>query len=83
MPSYNAPIRDFEFVLKELLEIDKQKHLKGFDEIDESLVDSLLAEGGKLCEEVLFPLNQRQHWALTKADTLSSANLLMDVRVTR
>lgn len=58
MPSYKAPIRDFEFVLKELLEIDKYKHLKGFDQIDESLASSLLAEGSKLCEEVLFPLNQ-------------------------
>lgn len=58
MPSYKAPIRDFEFVLKELLEIDKYKHLKGFDSIDDSLASSLLAEGAKLCEEVLFPLNQ-------------------------
>ncbi len=58
MPQYHAPIRDFEFVLKELLEIEKHKHLKGFNEIDNNLIDSLLTEGAKLCEEVLFPLNQ-------------------------
>lgn len=58
MPTYHAPIRDFEFVIKELLEIDKYKHLKGFEEVDENLLSSLLAEGAKLCEEVLFPLNQ-------------------------
>lgn len=58
MPQYHAPIRDFEFVIKELLELDKYKHLKGFDEVDENLLGSILAEGAKLCEEVLFPLNQ-------------------------
>jgi alkylation response protein AidB-like acyl-CoA dehydrogenase len=32
--------------------------MKGFEEVDEALIGSLLAEGAKLCEEVLFPLNQ-------------------------
>jgi len=58
MPQYHAPIRDFDFILKELLEVEKYKHLKGFGEIDDNLINSLLVEGAKLCEEVLFPLNQ-------------------------
>ena len=58
MPQFNAPIRDFEFVLKELFKVDSQKNLKGFEEIDSDLISSLLSEGAKLCEEVLFPLNQ-------------------------
>lgn len=58
MPQFNAPIRDFEFVLKELLKVDSIDGLKGFDEIDSDLISSLLSEGAKLCEEVLFPLNQ-------------------------
>lgn len=58
MPQYHAPIRDFDFVLKELLEIETYKHLQGFDQVDDNLVNSLLSEGAKLCEEVLFPLNQ-------------------------
>ncbi len=59
MPSYHAPIKDFEFVLNDLLNIQQYKqNLKGFDQVDENLVSSLLSEGAKLCEEVLFPLNQ-------------------------
>lgn len=58
MPQYNAPIRDFEFILKELLNIGKYKNLKIFENVDDNLISSLLTEGAKLCEEVLFPLNQ-------------------------
>ncbi len=58
MPQYRAPIRDFEFVLKEFLNIEKYKDLEGFEEVDNDLISALLSEGAKLCEEVLFPLNQ-------------------------
>lgn len=59
MPIYHAPIRDFQFVINEFLNIEHYKgQLKGFDEIDESLVSGLLSEGAKFCEEVLFPINQ-------------------------
>lgn len=58
MPQYRAPIRDFEFVLNELFNVASCKDLKGFSEVDESLISALLGEGAKLCEEVLFPLNQ-------------------------
>jgi len=58
MPQYRAPIRDFEFLLNEFLDVSQYKDLKGFDTIDQSLISSLIAEGGKFCQEVLFPLNQ-------------------------
>lgn len=60
MPQYKAPIRDFEFVLHELLGVSDglYEKLKGFEEVDKNLVDAFLGEGAKLCEEVLFPLNQ-------------------------
>jgi len=58
VPQYKAPLRDFEFVLHELLKVTEYKTLKGFEEVDKSLVDALLSEGAKLCEQVLFPLNQ-------------------------
>jgi alkylation response protein AidB-like acyl-CoA dehydrogenase len=57
MPQYTAPIRDFEFVLKDLWNIPKYKDLEGFAEVDENLISALLEQGAKLCEEVLFPLN--------------------------
>ncbi|MCD6035719.1 MAG: Acryloyl-CoA reductase [Rickettsiales bacterium] len=59
MPQFHANIRDFQFVLHEFLKVSENyKDLKGFDMIDEGLIDSLLSEGGRFCEEVLFPLNQ-------------------------
>ena len=59
MPSYKAPIRDLQFVFHELLEADETLHgLPGFDEVSPDLVDAILQEGGKICEELLHPLNQ-------------------------
>lgn len=58
MPQYTAPIRDFRFVLQEWLKVADRKELKGFEDIDNDLIESLLSEGGRLCEEVLFPINQ-------------------------
>lgn len=57
MPQFTAPVRDFQFLLHEWLKVT-DCDLPGFEEIDEGLVDSLLQEGGRFCEEVLFPLNQ-------------------------
>ena len=57
MPIYKAPIRDFQFALNEWLEIEQYSgSLKGFDDL--SLVDPILDEGARFCEEVLFPINQ-------------------------
>ena len=58
MPNYKATIQDFSFILNEVLEIGNYKHLKGFDSIDEGFISAMLGEAAKLCEEVLFPLNQ-------------------------
>jgi len=58
MPQYNAPIRDFEFVLKEWLNVSKYSQVSGFEEVDDDLISALLDQGAKLCEEVLFPINQ-------------------------
>jgi alkylation response protein AidB-like acyl-CoA dehydrogenase len=58
MPLYNAPLRDIRFLLNEFLAIEQYKDLPGFDGITPELTDSILEEGAKLCQEVLFPLNQ-------------------------
>ena len=57
MPQYHAPKADFEFVLKEYLALEPHAALPGFEGAGE-LVTPLLDEGARLCEEVLFPLNQ-------------------------
>ncbi len=57
MPTYKAPIRDFQFILNEFLEVHKYKDLAGFAEMTPELMDTIMSEGAKLCEEVLQPLN--------------------------
>jgi alkylation response protein AidB-like acyl-CoA dehydrogenase len=59
MPQYTPPIRDMQFVLHELLEVEK--HLAQFPDhsgTNRELVDQVLEEGGKFCAEVLFPINR-------------------------
>ncbi len=57
MPVYSAPKKDFEFLLKEYLNIGQYSHLSGFDGAEE-LVTPLLDEAAKFCENILLPLNQ-------------------------
>ena len=59
MPSYQAPIRDMQFVYHELLNADQTLcALPGFEETSPDLVDAILEEGAKLFEQKIQPLNQ-------------------------
>src|SRR5690348_3110407 len=58
MPLYRAPVDDFRFLFHEVLELEKQRDLPGFAELAPELVDDILTNAGKFCEEVLQPLNQ-------------------------
>jgi alkylation response protein AidB-like acyl-CoA dehydrogenase len=58
MPVYRAPLDDYRFVLKEFLEIEKQRDLPGFADLSEDLVEDILTNAAKFCEEVLQPINQ-------------------------
>jgi alkylation response protein AidB-like acyl-CoA dehydrogenase len=57
MPIYRAPIEDFRFLFNEVLELEKQRDLPGFADLDPALVDDILINAGKFCEEVLQPIN--------------------------
>ncbi len=56
MPTYTAPLKDYQFLINHFLELDNYADVPGFAEARE-LVTPLLEESAKLCEEVLFPLN--------------------------
>ena len=58
MPSYKAPLRDMRFCLYELMNGDDLTALPGYEDFGRDLVDPVLEEAAKLCEEVLFPLNR-------------------------
>src|SRR5882724_5960312 len=58
MPIYRAPVEDFRFLFHEVLELDKHRDLPGFADLSPDLVDDILSNAGKFCEQVLQPLNQ-------------------------
>jgi alkylation response protein AidB-like acyl-CoA dehydrogenase len=58
MPRYQAPLADIRFVLEDLLQVEQLAALPGFEEATPDLIFPVIAEGARLCETVLFPLNQ-------------------------
>jgi len=58
MAAYQAPLRDMRFVVHELMESARLTELPGYEEMTGDLIDAVLEEGAKICQEVLFPLNR-------------------------
>ncbi|MFC5431023.1 acyl-CoA dehydrogenase C-terminal domain-containing protein [Paraburkholderia denitrificans] len=59
MGQYTAPLRDMQFVLHELLNVEGEvKQMPKHADLDADTINQVLEEAGKFCSEVLFPLNQ-------------------------
>src|ERR1051325_10051083 len=58
MPIYKAPVDDVKFLLNDVFHIDRYANLLGFPDAPPDVVDAILGEAAKLCEEVLTPLNR-------------------------
>jgi acyl-CoA dehydrogenase len=58
MPTYKAPVDEVLFLLNDVFHIDRYNNLPGFAEATPDLVEAVLAEAGKFCEDVLTPLNR-------------------------
>ncbi len=60
MPEYKAPLREIKFVLDELL--DSQTHYQSIpayaDVATPDMIEAIISEGAKFCENVLSPLNR-------------------------
>src|SRR5580692_12877652 len=66
--AYQAPVRDQMFVFRDVLGLDNYANLPGFADASLDLVEQVLTEGAKFCEEVLAPLNKAGdsegcHWS--------------------
>jgi len=58
MPSYRAPVADVSFLLNDVFGIEKYGNLPGFSDLSPDMLEAILSEGAKLCEEMLQPLNR-------------------------
>ena len=57
MSDYLAPLRDMQFVLRELAPLDALATLPGGDELSLELASAILEEAGKFARGELSPLN--------------------------
>ncbi len=58
MPIYNAPVDEMLFLLTDVLQIARYNNLPGFADAAPDVIEAILTEAGKLCEEVAQPLNR-------------------------
>ncbi|HVI50711.1 MAG TPA: acyl-CoA dehydrogenase C-terminal domain-containing protein [Candidatus Sulfotelmatobacter sp.] len=58
MANYKAPLRDMRFVLYELHGGEDLCKLPGLEDMTPDLLDPVLEEAAKVCEEVLHPINR-------------------------
>ncbi|MBN9064270.1 MAG: acyl-CoA dehydrogenase C-terminal domain-containing protein [Rhizobiales bacterium] len=57
MPTYKAPVDDHLFLINDVFQLARYGNLPGFADASPDVIEAVLSEGGKLCEEVLAPLN--------------------------
>jgi alkylation response protein AidB-like acyl-CoA dehydrogenase len=54
---YQAPVRDYQFLLRDVLQLERYANLPAFADASMDTVDAILEEAGKFTSEVLAPLN--------------------------
>jgi len=57
MSEYNAPLKDMQFVLRDLAGLGRILQMPGFADISDDVVDQVLEEAARFSREVLGPLN--------------------------
>src|SRR5512138_1231993 len=56
MKDYSAPLRDMQFVLREIAPLDEVSRLPGCEDVNLEVADAILKEAGKFAASVLSPL---------------------------
>ncbi|SFO89560.1 acyl-CoA dehydrogenase [Tranquillimonas alkanivorans] len=55
---YRAPVREFRFLFDHVVGLDQVAATERFSETTPDLVDAILTEAGRMCEDVLAPLQR-------------------------
>ena len=55
--TYQAPVRDYVFLLRDVLQLERYANLPAFADASMDTVEAILEEAGKFTAEVLAPLN--------------------------
>ena len=72
MTTYSAPLRDFRFVLNDLLAIENHRNLPGFEDASTDVVGRHPRRGrAKVCEDVISPA--QRNWAMPRAAASKTA----------
>jgi alkylation response protein AidB-like acyl-CoA dehydrogenase len=58
VPQYRAPVRDTRFIFDHVIGIDRYANLPGFENASADVIEAVLTEGGRVCEDILFPINK-------------------------
>lgn len=59
MPSYRAPVEDWQFILHDLLHVERHAALPGFADLTPEFTAEVLNAAARFHVEVLHPLNQK------------------------
>ena len=54
---YDPPVAEYMFLFRCLIDPDRYRHLRGYDTLDSEVVEAVLSEAGKICCNVMLPLN--------------------------
>ena len=55
---YRAPVSDYEFMLRHVVGFDRVSGTERYSEASSDVVSAILNEAGKMCEEVMAPLQR-------------------------
>ena len=56
--SYRAPVPDYEFLLRHVVGFDTVSATDRFEDASDDVVSAILTEAGKMCEEIMAPLQR-------------------------
>ncbi|MCF6444376.1 acyl-CoA dehydrogenase [Nereida sp. MMG025] len=55
---YRAPVSEYQFIFDQVVGLDQVRKTPLFSEADGALTEAILTEAGKLCEDILAPLQR-------------------------